>query len=1149
MKKTLTLILILALCTALLCFGVAAENHSDHSSWTELTAGELAELDYKLNNGSYYLAGDTINSSAQLTINGNVTLCLNDVSYCYSGTGAAINVNEGAHLTVCCCQEGEYGYKGEILSAKGSGDAIENHGTLTVESGSIVSSTENSAAIRNYGVLVVSGGSITANAKEGMPPTGQTAYGIYNERGASLKISGLPSITGSAPGPVTASGPQHDILTYDEIDVSGFDIDEWFSNLESSDPAPVYNINFQGGPDDVILSGLSAWNTYASNNVIHAVFHLTYPENAETIYDEQSGTLSLLESTSLKFCNQNVFSGKYYKVQVVKYPEYPDLLYSQLQDGTADDYDIYWDEESKTLTLNTIYATAHRDYFEALFLANCNETLTVQLIGDNVLEVISALYPGEGYYTYAIESAGDILFKDAPGQSGSLDVRLALGNNSDDIGAVLTPGDVENQSNFTVMFDEDSASNYKTANVSGVKCLDFTNSGSFIMGSSYPGYEVAALSCDGNFSNSGKVDIDFSVLTYGANGVGTGAGIGIRCGSDFSNSGSISIDILSSSVAQGIECVNTESWLNAVGGEIGIDVGTAGGQAGAVGGRPLSGIYIYGSESRSLSFTNNGDLTVTATSDSQSVVSHDVWPTWLFFDTMGIAISQSSEINFVNTGVMNLAAENGYSAGLYISGATKPLSIENRGTMDITATTMGGENVRCTGIFANVVNTDSNVGTLPLLFSGGSVKINAAPASGYENGVLEGGCMAICLTQLFEIGTAPDGIPNGLQQIQFSGMSISGDDGCIVTGPYEVESTYDGQVLYRGYINTIGSDAGAAQSLMVLPTIPGSVSIEGTIREGNTLSAVLTDVPYGVGLVYQWQSAENAEGPFTDIENATDGEYTLTSSEVGKYVRVIVTPTGEQYAGKLIATTETTVMFRLNIPDIYNITILASEGGAVQPNLYKASAGSNITLSVEPEEGWALVCITVNGERISGTSFIMPACDVIVRALFTRDGALPFTDVSANDWFYGYVAYVYANGLMEGVSDMSFDPNGTMTRAMIWAILARMDGESVTGDGWIEAAREWAMSKGVSDGENPYDIVSREQLATMLWRFAGEPKTGTGLEGWADASNVSGWASGAMAWAVDKGIITGVTGTTLEPQGSARRSEAAAMFMRFASTL
>ena len=71
----------------------------------------------------------------------------------------------------------------------------------------------------------------------------------------------------------------------------------------------------------------------------------------------------------------------------------------------------------------------------------------------------------------------------------------------------------------------------------------------------------------------------------------------------------------------------------------------------------------------------------------------------------------------------------------------------------------------------------------------------------------------------------------------------------------------------------------------------------------------------------------------------------------------------------------------------------------------------------------------------------------------------------------------------------------------------------------------------------------------MLWRFAGELKAETGLEGWANASNVSGWACGAMAQAVDNVIITGVTGTTPEHQGSARRSEAAAMFMRFAGTL
>ena len=156
-----------------------------------------------------------------------------------------------------------------------------------------------------------------------------------------------------------------------------------------------------------------------------------------------------------------------------------------------------------------------------------------------------------------------------------------------------------------------------------------------------------------------------------------------------------------------------------------------------------------------------------------------------------------------------------------------------------------------------------------------------------------------------------------------------------------------------------------------------------------------------------------------------------------------------------------------------------------------------------------------------------------------------FADVSSDAWFYDAVAYVYANGLMDGVSDTQFDPDGSMTRAMVWAILARIDGKTVTGDNWVETARTWAMANGVSDGENANSPVTREQLATMLWRYAGESDGIAPLSSWRDAASVSDWAATAMRWSIDNGIITGVTGDTLVPQGTAARAQCAAMLMRY----
>ena len=245
----------------------------------------------------------------------------------------------------------------------------------------------------------------------------------------------------------------------------------------------------------------------------------------------------------------------------------------------------------------------------------------------------------------------------------------------------------------------------------------------------------------------------------------------------------------------------------------------------------------------------------------------------------------------------------------------------------------------------------------------------------------------------------------------------------------------------------------------------------------------------------------------------------------------------------------------VNIPDTYDIDLIVGEGGEAKLSLTNASEGSTITVTATPDAGYELDYITVDGERIDGTTFTMPNHDVTVRVYFTDDAALPFTDVSAGAWYFDAVGYVYVGGLMDGVSDTLFDPDGTMTRAMVWAILARVDGETVTGEDWIETARDWAVAEGVSDGENATDYVTREQFATMLWRYAsgkgydvsiGED---TNILSYADFADLSEYAIPAMQWACGAGVITGVTDATLVPQGEATRAQVAAMLMRFVEAI
>ena len=248
--------------------------------------------------------------------------------------------------------------------------------------------------------------------------------------------------------------------------------------------------------------------------------------------------------------------------------------------------------------------------------------------------------------------------------------------------------------------------------------------------------------------------------------------------------------------------------------------------------------------------------------------------------------------------------------------------------------------------------------------------------------------------------------------------------------------------------------------------------------------------------------------------------------------------------------TFTAMWLAINIPGTNAITVADPSNGTVKVNPANGSEGTLITVTATPDEGYELAYITVDGERITGSTFRMPDKTVTVSALFVPV-SFPFTDVKSGDWFYDAVAYVYANGLMDGTSATTFEPNANMTRAMVWAILARIDGETVTGADWADTARTWAMASGVSDGTDPNGPVTREQFATMLYRYAAAKGydvsigESTNILSYADFASISEYAVPAMQWACGSGIVTGVTESTLVPQGTATRAQCAAMLMRF----
>ena len=156
----------------------------------------------------------------------------------------------------------------------------------------------------------------------------------------------------------------------------------------------------------------------------------------------------------------------------------------------------------------------------------------------------------------------------------------------------------------------------------------------------------------------------------------------------------------------------------------------------------------------------------------------------------------------------------------------------------------------------------------------------------------------------------------------------------------------------------------------------------------------------------------------------------------------------------------------------------------------------------------------------------------------------PFADVKAGDWYLDAVQYANRRGLFSGVTDTAFAPDATMTRQMLWTVLGRLDGQTLFGEQVYGEARVWAMGKGITDGSDPTGEITREQLVTILWRYAGSPVSGGKLDSFSDTAHVADYALSAMVWAVEKGLVQGTEGALL-PQGNATRAQVAAILMRY----
>lgn len=263
----------------------------------------------------------------------------------------------------------------------------------------------------------------------------------------------------------------------------------------------------------------------------------------------------------------------------------------------------------------------------------------------------------------------------------------------------------------------------------------------------------------------------------------------------------------------------------------------------------------------------------------------------------------------------------------------------------------------------------------------------------------------------------------------------------------------------------------------------------------------------------------------------------------------------------------------------YKVTTSAVNNGGVNASPSSAEKGATITITLSPDKGYKLDKLTVtdgSGKTVSTVkksdtvyTFTMPASAVKVGVSYVKATETPsetkFNDVSANDWFASAVDYVTGKGMMNGTADNTFSPKANTTRGMVVTVLYRLENQpstsaasftDVASGAYYANAVAWANANGIVSGYGsgkfgPNDKVTREQLAAILYRYAQYKKydvsvgEDTNILSYNDAQSISTYAIPAIQWACGAGVVTGKSGSKLDPKGNATRAEVAAMLMRF----
>ena len=284
----------------------------------------------------------------------------------------------------------------------------------------------------------------------------------------------------------------------------------------------------------------------------------------------------------------------------------------------------------------------------------------------------------------------------------------------------------------------------------------------------------------------------------------------------------------------------------------------------------------------------------------------------------------------------------------------------------------------------------------------------------------------------------------------------------------------------------------------------------------------------------------NADGSVTKIETKSDGTVIETTTwRDGSTLTAETSPNGrvETVEKRADGTTVETVESASG-EITASVSVPKSVGSTRVDIPVSKPTGSMVAVIVHPDGTEEIV----RGSVVTETGVALRAeGDMRLKII---DNAKRFNDM-ADHWAKDAVEFASSRELFNGVGNDAFGPDRSMTRGMVSTVLARLAGaDTAGGETWYAKGTAWAVENGISDGTNPEQPVTREQLAAMLYRYAGSPAV-SGKLGFDDADSISAWARDAVRWCVDNGILNGVGGNRMTPQDLARRGQVAAMLMRF----